>query len=169
MELITGGADPNAMDDMGEIPALVKAADQGHTGVVEALLQTDPATGIAQIDLDKKWRSASGKISDTALMIVSRPSESGLRENAPEIVAMLLEGGADVNAVNDDGTTALMCAAGYGEAGIVAQLLGGGANPTMICTKGDWNGTDALGMARHMAEMTLAEETAAVEDARKAK
>ena len=40
-----------------------------------------------------------------------------------DIVEMLLEAGADVNAQDDDGSTALMCAAEHGCIGIVKMLL----------------------------------------------
>ena len=40
-----------------------------------------------------------------------------------DIVEMLLEAGADVNAQDDDGSTALMCAAEHGCVNIVKMLL----------------------------------------------
>jgi len=40
-----------------------------------------------------------------------------------DVVEMLLEAGADVNAQDDDGSTALMCAAEHGCISIVKMLL----------------------------------------------
>ncbi|XP_035679154.1 uncharacterized protein LOC118417646 isoform X1 [Branchiostoma floridae] len=46
----------------------------------------------------------------------------------PEIVSLLLRGGADVHQCNKDGYTALMMAAGYGNSTVVFQLLANGAD-----------------------------------------
>ena len=61
-----------------------------------------------------------------------------------ELVKLLLAKGADVNAVDDQGNTALMLAANAGEFQIVASLIDAGAN---VNAKNK-EGLTALGLAR---------------------
>ena len=65
----------------------------------------------------------------------STPLHSAAAGNYLEIATLLIEGngvdhpgGADVNAVDDDGETPLHCACNGGHAGVVAYLLAKGAN-----------------------------------------
>ena len=60
-----------------------------------------------------------------------------------DIVEMLLEAGAEVNAQDDDGSTALMCAAEHGCDNMVKMLL---ADPDCDCTLHD-NVSSALSLS----------------------
>ena len=57
------------------------------------------------------------------------PLMHAIHKNQKRSVEALLDGGADVNAKNNAGMTALMMAAGYGYADIVRELLARGADP----------------------------------------
>ena len=59
-----------------------------------------------------------------------------IHKNQKDAVLALLDGGADVNAQNPKGLTALIMAAGYGYAEIVRQLLAGGADPHLETRSG---------------------------------
>ena len=71
---------------------------------------------IFQLSSDDDEDDDDVQAGQTALMLAS----SRGRE---DVVAMLLEAGADVNAQDDDGSTALMCAAEHGCIDVVKMLL----------------------------------------------
>lgn len=56
---------------------------------------------------------------------------------AREVIAILLDAGADPNARNDSGTTPLMLAAGNGDEEIIVRLIKAGADTTAIDNGGD--------------------------------
>jgi len=68
-----------------------------------------------------------------------------IHKNQRQAVLALLDGGADVNAKNQKGLTALMMAAGYGYADIVRDLLARGADPNAETTDGSAALTAAVG------------------------
>jgi ankyrin repeat protein len=103
--LIEHGADVNAANRFGET-ALLTAADEGRTDVVEALLQAGADVNKADDDGDAPLTVAA---------------------SAP-IAAMLIERGADVNVANRRGVTALLIAAQEGDADVVEALLKAGAD-----------------------------------------
>jgi ankyrin repeat protein len=55
----------------------------------------------------------------------------------PEVVRALLVNGANVNAVDNNGWTALMFAAGRGQADITHLLMGRGADPNVKSKEGE--------------------------------
>merc|ERR1711969_501884 len=64
------------------------------------------------------------------------------------VVGALLEhGGAELDAVDSDGMTALMLAAESGQAAVAAQLVEAGADATLRPTGGDHEGKTALEIA----------------------
>lgn len=79
--------------------------------------------------------------SRTALQCVAE-----LEQDVPEMVALLLQNGADVNLTRQDGTTALMLAASRGHVETVRLLLAAGAD---VNTRSE-AGKTAVGMAVEM-------------------
>src|SRR5262249_37576528 len=92
--LLENHADPNLRNIRGGT-ALMMAASKGHLEVIRVLLSSgaDP-----NIDSDNSL---------TVLMIAA----CGVNTSSPEIVNLLLDAGANVNAQNSDGETALIQAA----------------------------------------------------------
>jgi ankyrin repeat protein len=74
----------------------------------------------------------------TALMWVAADSEN------PEAISLLLENGADVNAKDDDGRTALMAAAYNKDPKMISLLLENGADAAIT----DNNGKKAIDYMR---------------------
>ncbi|XP_052127462.1 transient receptor potential cation channel protein painless-like [Frankliniella occidentalis] len=120
--LLKGGADPNrtAASDGPKHSPLDLACFHGHYRVVRALV-TDPRT-----DLE-----ASG-LSDRPLHAAVRGAAEASQEDGGvhahcRCVKILLARGVDVNASNEGGDTALLCAAQHGLSQLVSILLKGGA------------------------------------------
>ena len=109
------GASADAKDEDG-CPAVVEAADMGHTEVVEALLR---------LGCDPNASHTSGSIGATALMAAAGNGHGGV------VGALLEHGGVDLDAVDSNGETALMKAARHGQAAIAAQLVDAGADATL--------------------------------------
>jgi ankyrin repeat protein len=109
--LILEGADLNARDNQGDT-ALMHAALRGHAEIVELLLAHDADVAVKD------------KSGNTALI----ESAKYARETACAIIARLKDSGADVNAENKFGMTALILAALGGHTVNVACLINEGAN-----------------------------------------
>jgi serine/threonine-protein phosphatase 6 regulatory ankyrin repeat subunit B len=175
--LIERGADVNATNRFGAT-ALLLAAAEDRTDVVEALLQADADVNKADEDDDAPLSmaasapiatmliehsadvNATNKLGRTALWCaalqdradvvevllraggdVNQADEDGdaplsMAASAP-IAAMLIERGADVNATNRFGATALLYAAEGGCAGVVEALLRAGADVNKADEDGD--------------------------------
>ena len=116
---LTLGGDLNARDAEGW-SALTLAVNEGHAHTAAFLVETKTfeyvrgATSIASNNLQPA-------IKDEALAIAVQ------RRNA-EIVGMLLRNRTSPNSANDEGQTVLMRAANVGDAPIVRELLGAGAD-----------------------------------------
>jgi ankyrin repeat protein len=65
----------------------------------------------------------------------------GVINDRPDVVALLLERGAEVNAQSGSGWTALTFAVWKGDAGLVRTLLSQGARPNVIDKQG-WTPLD---------------------------
>ena len=139
--LLQRGFDPNARSEEGQL-GLVLAMQEGSLKTADVLL-SHPAI---QIDaLNQAGESAlmmaalKGEMAGLRTLLargakVNQPGWSALHyaasgTDASEAVRLLLEKGADVNAVSPNGSTPLMMAAQYGSEDSVKLLLAGGADP----------------------------------------
>jgi len=104
---LASGADVNSRDDDGETP-LMRAADDGHTAIVETLLKS--GADVNAIDED----------GETALMMAAE-------EGHAQIVKLLLDAGANANAKDEDGETALQKALDDNHAEVADMLRKAGA------------------------------------------
>jgi uncharacterized protein len=107
------GADPAITNRHGGV-ALIPASERGHVEVVRYLL--------AETDVDVDHVNDLGW---TALLEAILLSDGGPRHQ--EIVALLIEHGADVHLADADGVRPLAHARARGHAGIVALLESAGA------------------------------------------
>ncbi|HEX7346080.1 MAG TPA: ankyrin repeat domain-containing protein [Candidatus Limnocylindrales bacterium] len=109
------GADPTVTNRYGGV-ALIPASERGHVEVVRYLLiETD-------VDVDHVNR-----LGWTALLEAILLSDGGRRHQ--EIVALLIEHGADVDLADGDGVRPLAHARARGQAEIVRLLEDAGARP----------------------------------------
>jgi ankyrin repeat protein len=129
--LIERGANVNAVNRKGQA-ALLQAAQEGDADVVEVLLK-------AGADLNKADDDGLAPLSVAA---------------SARIATMLIERGANVNATNKLGQTALLIAGRKGRAGVVKALVQAGAD----VNKADMGGQFPLTVAadeRHWSCVTL--------------
>lgn len=110
--LVKSGADCNARDADSKT-ALMLAAHLGNADMVDMLLGA--GAGV-ELEDDRGW---------TALIMGCYNAE--LDRGFPEVVALLIRAGANIEKSIGYGLRPLMLAAGYGEAGVVEVLLGAGA------------------------------------------
>src|SRR5262249_36978800 len=100
-DLLTAGADPNRANEAGSTP-LMPACLRGREVI---------------------WEALAGQ---------SFPSGPGRKQTDwPAMVRVLLEAGAEVNARDKNGMTALMMARSVGQSQIVEMLLQAGADPSL--------------------------------------
>lgn len=161
--LLDAGVDSNTTDDRGNTGLLVAMRD-GCFAVAELLLATK------QTEVDKP-----NAIGETALMMaalrghatwVVRLAERGAVINRagwtplhyaasgpePKVLALLLERGAQLEALSANGTTPLMMAAGYGAMDGADLLLSRGADPR----RRNERGLNAIDFARRAGRDALA-------------
>lgn len=108
--LIAAGADVHAADRSGD-DALMHAANRGDLAMVEYLLARGASV------------TTNNEHGETALMLAARR----LDRDAPQVVARLLGWGADIDAVDQRGWTALLHAARFGAVETLIRLLDAGA------------------------------------------
>ena len=142
--LLEGGADPNARDNRNFTP--LQRVHESSMGVAEALFDAHAGRSV----LNPNARDAIGR---TAL-------HAAARANSRSLIAALVRAGADVNALDNEGNTPLLLAAGprtgpdptFGPAAIAALAAAGA----------DLEVRDTYGFtALHWA--AFARETAAIE------
>jgi ankyrin repeat protein len=124
---LEAGADVNARDEEGETP-LMCAGDAESPDCVKMMLEAG-----ADVEARNQW-------GDTPLIALAR---FGSEDNSGvEIARLLVEGHANVNAVNDEGVTALMYAARDAMENVVRLLIDNGGDIEMKDNKGktvqDW-------------------------------
>jgi ankyrin repeat protein len=112
------GADPSGRDATGK-SAVVYAAARGFLPIVRRLLD-------AGVDPNQRYANDL-----TLLMWAAGHAHDAPESDGLQVVELLLQKGAPVNAVDDRGRTALMNAAELGHAAIVRRLLSAGADPTL--------------------------------------
>jgi ankyrin repeat protein len=134
--LLDAGTDPNVWLTVSPgcppCSPLVRAAEQGHTGIVKLLLES----------------GAKDNYSLNEALV--RTAEHG----DFEMVVPLLDKGADANYENDRGHTALMSAAGRGDVELVWFLLDKGAEAAVVGRQGMTALHGALGSAATLREKT---------------
>jgi ankyrin repeat protein len=135
--LLDHGADVNARESQLGETALMWAAAENHPEVVRLLVQHGAAVN-TRSTLLKFPRDRFGL--EGVLTILPRgnwtPLMYAAREGAPDAARELVERGSELNAVDPDGTTALVRAminAHYDTAGV---LIGKGADPNIADTAG---------------------------------
>jgi ankyrin repeat protein len=128
--LLARGADPNAVDATGKA-AIAYAAARGFALIVRRLL----AAGV-----DPKRADGNDL---TALMWAAGHEDGVGARAALDVIALLLDAGAPIDAVDVRGRTALMIAAELGRAEIAEALLARGADRTLT----DKSGRSALDLA----------------------
>ena len=184
--LLKQGIDVNITDYRNET-ALVKAAREGHKELIDLFLQYLPASHrvslksvlnvitsgrhspvkmllrrFASTRFDSESSPVAGTSPGRILCRELGPCWSGVLHAAcirghKHVVKTLLEHGANVNAIDTTGVTAIGCAAGYGRRSIVSMLLAWGADARRPDAEGEtpllkaaWGGhADIVGMLIH--------------------
>lgn len=158
--LLKAKANVDERDDRGGT-ALRWAASRGQVGAVQQILQK---TTDAKVIDDAFLTAASFRHLELLRILLKRGADKrlvskalikavkayGINEGrASEVIPFLLEQGADINAHDDDGWTALMGATEAGLVPAVQTLLAAGANVNAICICDGWlgGGWTALMMA----------------------
>ncbi|XP_046981573.1 uncharacterized protein LOC124550870 isoform X1 [Schistocerca americana] len=144
--LLSCGADPGVQNSQGmnAVDAAVGSPTMRHIYVEELLRATaNSEVGrvcqlvAAGIDVNARDSEGSGNV----------PLHWAACYGDREVVACLLDRGADVNAMNSFGATPLHDAMFRGDEDIVEMLLQAGANPLIQAIKGKFGGKTALDMA----------------------
>ncbi|MGP1685185.1 MAG: ankyrin repeat domain-containing protein, partial [Giesbergeria sp.] len=144
-DLLHRGFDPNTVDSNGS-PGLCVALQVNSLRVAEVLIGA-PATDVNLRNAHKEtplmFAALRGQ-SEMARLLIARDADinhpgwtplhyaaSGASNYQPEIIALLLEHSAYIDAASPNGTTPLMMAAQYGTSESLVLLLREGADPSL--------------------------------------
>lgn len=130
--LIAAGASVNDASDLTGMTALMEAINQGETDIALYLM----AQGAAL--------EAASNLGRTALMFAADTSHE---DSGYTLLAALLAHGVNIDAMDDDGNTALSNASWRGHARAVRLLLESGADVNAQSTDGGW--TALMGAAEN--------------------
>jgi len=151
--LIDGGANLNAKDSDGRTPLHVAAAD-GHYEVARLLVEKGSDVNAEDSDGDTPlYAAVLAGDSHTAEQLINAGADAKVKNRQgqtllhtailspnssvySDTIALLIAGGADVNAVTPSGCTALHYAAREGQVRTAELLLAHGANATAKTTLG---------------------------------
>jgi uncharacterized protein len=145
-DLLKEGGDPNTVDENGNSLVMIASRD-GREGVLKVLLES------------KAKVNTRNKFGETALMLAAIQGHSAVAKQLvfngaqiefkgwnpllyaatggkDEVVVLLLNVGANVNARSDNGSTPLMMATRAGYSSTVKLLLDRGANPNLKNERG---------------------------------
>lgn len=141
-KMLSKGVDPNAVDDQG-IPLLVIAAREKSNDVALILM------GDKRIDLQKEDKAGENAMMLAAIekdapmvqALIAKGAEVNKKGWTPlhyaassgddEIVKMLLDASAYIDAASPNGTTPMMMAARAGHVSTIDLLISQGADPTI--------------------------------------
>jgi len=139
--LLAGGADVNSADTLGATP-LHRAAARRNLATVNALLEAGADANARAGDGDAPLHRAVASTKDRyppattrpynappRLYTADRPGDPAASHRDTALVAALVRAGADMEARNDSGESALAIAAKYGNGRFVSKLLELGAPP----------------------------------------
>ncbi len=142
LDLISKGADINAVNEYGT-PLIFASSWWGHLKTVDVLIKKG-----ADVN------AVSSKYGTTALMRVAgksymgRGSGKGAEQGLKQIMSMLIEHGADLDAQSKEGKTALMKAARMGNTERALILIAAGADIQIKDNKDKYGQSTAIDIAR---------------------
>ena len=141
LEMVQGGADPNALLGKDAATPLMTAAARGKTEVIRALLRSGAR-------VDQKDHGGA-----TALLKTSFPKPDGVPPgDLARAASALLSGGADANAADENGWRPLLGAAAACNRKLASYLLKAGADARAENAQGH----NALQYARQCPDKKLA-------------
>jgi uncharacterized protein len=131
--LLVHGADPNAHENWYGETALIWAAAENHAAAVRLLLESG-----AKVDLASKKMVFPRKVGGQTTLPVGAmtPLMYTARQGALDAARALVEGGANLNVQDPDGTTAVVFAIINGHYDVAAMLVEKGADPNLADSSG---------------------------------